>query len=34
MISRQSTKDGRKYWGCRNYPACKQTFASTASVPA
>jgi len=34
MISRQSTKDGRKYWGCRNYPACKQTFAGTASVPA
>jgi restriction system protein len=34
MISRQSTRDGRKYWGCRNYPACKQTFAGTASVPA
>ncbi|MFL6565624.1 MAG: restriction endonuclease [Burkholderiales bacterium] len=34
MISRQSTKDGRKYWGCRNYPACKQTFAGTASAPA
>jgi restriction system protein len=34
MLSRQSTKDGRKYWGCRNYPACKQTFAGTASVPA
>ena len=34
MISRQSTKDGRKYWGCSNYPACKQTFAGTASVPA
>ena len=34
MISRQSTKDGRKFWGCRNYPACKQTFAGTASVPA
>jgi restriction system protein len=34
MVSRQSTKDGRKYWGCRNYPACKQTLAGTASVPA
>jgi restriction system protein len=34
MISRQSIKDGRKFWGCRNYPACKQTFAGTASVPA
>jgi restriction system protein len=34
MVSRQSIKDGRKYWGCRNYPACKQTFAGTASVPA
>jgi restriction system protein len=34
MISRQSTGDGRKYWGCPNYPACKQTFTGTASVPA
>jgi restriction system protein len=34
MTSRQSTKDGRKFWGCRNYPACKQTFAGTANAPA
>ncbi len=26
MISRKSTAHGRAYWGCRNYPACKQTF--------
>jgi len=26
MISRKSTKEGRKFWGCRNYPRCKQTF--------
>ena len=34
MTSRQSTREGRKFWGCRNYPACKHTFAGTASVPA
>jgi len=26
MISRKSTSQGRRYWGCRNYPACKHTF--------
>jgi restriction system protein len=26
MTSRKSTAYGRPYWGCRNYPACKQTF--------
>jgi restriction system protein len=26
MISRKSTSQGRPHWGCRNYPACKQTF--------
>ncbi len=26
MISRKSTTHGRRYWGCRNYPACKHTF--------
>jgi len=26
MISRKSTSQGRKYWGCRNYPGCKHTF--------
>jgi restriction system protein len=34
MMSRKSTKEGRKFWGCRNYPACKQTFAGTANAPA
>jgi restriction system protein len=29
MTLRQSTGEGRKFWGCRNYPACKQTFAGT-----
>jgi restriction system protein len=29
MTSRKSTKGGRAFWGCRNYPQCKQTiFAS------
>ena len=26
MTSRKSTREGRKFWGCRNYPCCKQTF--------
>lgn len=34
MTSRQSTREGRKFWGCRNYPACKQTFSGTANAPA
>jgi restriction system protein len=34
MESRQSTREGRKFWGCPNYPACKQTFAVTANAPA
>lgn len=34
MISRQSTQGGRKFWGCRNYPRCKQTIASTPYAPA
>jgi restriction system protein len=34
MISRQSTKQGRKFWGCRNYPRCKQTFPDSPNAPA
>jgi restriction system protein len=34
MTSRQSTKEGRKFWGCRNYPRCKQTIAPTSYAPA
>jgi restriction system protein len=30
MISRQSTKGGRKFWGCKNYPQCKQTIFASA----
>jgi len=29
MISRKSTTHGRAFWGCRNYPGCKQTFFAT-----
>ena len=29
MLARKSTAHGRAYWGCRNYPACKQTFFET-----
>jgi restriction system protein len=29
MLARKSTAHGRKYWGCGNYPACKQTFFDT-----
>jgi restriction system protein len=29
MVSRKSTAHGRTYWGCRNYPRCKQTFYTT-----
>jgi restriction system protein len=25
MVSRKSTRQGRKFWGCKNYPQCKQT---------
>ena len=34
MISRKSTGEGRAFWGCVNYPSCKQTFSSTAHIPA
>jgi restriction system protein len=26
MTARKSTSEGRKFWGCRNYPQCKETF--------
>jgi restriction system protein len=34
MVSRQSTREGRKFWGCKNYPRCKHTLSGTASAPA
>lgn len=33
MTARKSTSEGRKFWGCRNYPQCKETF-SGISPPA
>ena len=30
MISRKSTKGGRPFWGCTNYPQCKQTIFASA----
>lgn len=29
MVPRKSTRHGRTFWGCRNYPQCKQTFFGT-----
>ena len=34
MISRQSTREGRKFWGCKNYPRCKHTLSGTLAAPA
>ena len=33
MVPRQSTKDSWPSWGCRNYPACKKTFAGAPFGP-
>ena len=33
MVSRKSTGEGRAFWGCENYPRCKQTISSTALAP-
>ena len=29
MAARRSTQGGRSFWGCTNYPRCKQTLAAT-----
>ena len=34
MTSRQSTREGRKFWGCINYPRCKHTLSGTLTAPA
>jgi len=34
MVARQSTQGGRRFWGCRNYPRCKQIVYPTAHAPA
>jgi Restriction endonuclease len=33
MTACTNTDAGRKYWGCRNYPRCKQAFFSTYNAP-
>lgn len=33
MTSRKSTGDGRAFWGCQNYPRCKETFSTAALAP-
>jgi restriction system protein len=34
MTARKSTREGRMFWGCHNYPRCKQTFSSVTITPA
>ena len=34
MVSCTSTEGGRKFWGCPNYPRCKENFFSTHNAPA
>jgi restriction system protein len=33
MTSRKSTGEGRAFWGCENYPRCKETFSTAGLVP-
>ncbi|HYL88064.1 MAG TPA: restriction endonuclease [Burkholderiales bacterium] len=33
MTARKSTREGRMFWGCTNYPRCKQTFSSATISP-
>ena len=34
MTARKSTREGRVFWGCTNYPRCKHTFSSATISPA
>src|SRR5229473_2555244 len=34
MTARTSSTEGRKFWGCLNYPRCKRTFFSASNAPA
>lgn len=34
MTARRSTRGGRLFWGCINYPRCKETLSSTTIAPA
>ena len=31
--ARRGPRAGEDFWGCRNYPSCKQTFFSTYNAP-
>ena len=33
MIASRSTSGGRKFWGCLNYPQCKEIFTGSANAP-
>src|SRR3989442_8643102 len=34
MSARTSSTEGRKFWGCLNYPRCKRTFFGASNAPA
>ncbi len=34
MTARTSSTEGRKFWGCPNYPRCKRTFFGASNAPA
>ena len=34
MTARTSSTEGRKFWGCLNYPRCKRTFFGASNAPA
>jgi restriction system protein len=34
MTARSSSTEGRKFWGCLNYPRCKRTFFGASNAPA
>jgi restriction system protein len=33
MTARKSTREGRMFWGCTNYPRCKHTFSGSTITP-
>ena len=33
MVARKNPDDGDKFWGCRNYPRCRQTFFGSTNAP-
>jgi len=34
MTARTSSTEGRKFWGCLNYPRCKRAFFGASNAPA